>query len=60
MIKGLTLLFFCIISASVQAVPTVEQLEKADYLSGKNVFQQRCSACHTLAENSANLIGPNL
>ena len=60
MIKGLTLLFFCIISLSVHALPTIEELEKADYLSGKNGFQQRCSACHTLAENSANLIGPNL
>ena len=60
MIKRLTLLFFCIISASVHAAPTVEELDKADYLNGKNVFQQRCSACHTLAANSANLIGPNL
>lgn len=37
-----------------------EALDNADYISGKTTFQQRCSACHTLAENSANLVGPNL
>ena len=60
MIRGFTVLFFYIISASVHAIPTAEQLDKADYLNGKNAFQQRCSACHTLAANSANIIGPNL
>ena len=35
-------------------------LAEADYFAGKRAFTQRCGACHTLADNSANLIGPNL
>ena len=60
MTRGFIPLFLYIISVSVQAVPISEQLDNADYLNGKKTFQQRCSACHTLAENSANIIGPNL
>jgi cytochrome c2 len=37
-----------------------ESLVAADYKQGRLTFQQRCSACHTLAEDSSNLIGPNL
>ena len=54
------IIFFLFFSTAVSAVPTSEELDKADYLQGKNAFQQRCSACHTLAENSANILGPNL
>ncbi len=32
----------------------------ADYKQGRTAFQQRCSACHTLIEGSADLNGPNL
>ena len=35
-------------------------LAEADYYSGKRAFTQRCGACHTLADNSANLVGPSL
>jgi cytochrome c2 len=35
-------------------------LADADYYAGKRAFTQRCGACHTLADNGANLVGPNL
>ncbi|MGI9330760.1 MAG: c-type cytochrome [Gammaproteobacteria bacterium] len=35
-------------------------LQAADYMAGKQAFQGRCSACHTLAQDSANIAGPNL
>ncbi|MGI9289773.1 MAG: c-type cytochrome [Gammaproteobacteria bacterium] len=38
----------------------MEQLKGADYMKGKQTFQGRCSACHTLADDSADLTGPNL
>jgi cytochrome c len=37
-----------------------DALAEADYYAGKRTFTQRCGACHTLADNSANLVGPNL
>jgi cytochrome c len=37
-----------------------DQLAAADWAKGRLAFQQRCSACHTLAEGGANLVGPNL
>jgi cytochrome c len=37
-----------------------DSLAAADYKQGRLAFQQRCSACHTLAEDGSNLIGPNL
>ncbi|MCC5795060.1 MAG: c-type cytochrome [Chromatiales bacterium] len=40
--------------------PARQALIDADYQQGRTAFQQRCSACHTLAEDSANLFGPNL
>ena len=39
---------------------TREALAAADYLRGRLAFQQRCSACHTLAEDALHLAGPNL
>jgi cytochrome c len=46
--------------AAIAAPPTLEALRNADYQSGKNAFQGRCSACHTLADSSSNIAGPNL
>lgn len=45
---------------AVAAVPDRDQLAAADYRQGRTAFQQRCSACHTLAEGGSNLAGPNL
>lgn len=42
------------------AVPTRDQLVAADYQQGRTAFQQRCSACHTLADGGSSLAGPNL
>ncbi|MBT8441914.1 MAG: c-type cytochrome, partial [Gammaproteobacteria bacterium] len=46
--------------AAIGAAPTMEELRNADYMKGKNAFQGRCSACHTLADRSSNIAGPNL
>lgn len=40
--------------------PSRDELIAADYPQGRTAFQQRCSACHTLAEDSSNVLGPNL
>ena len=40
--------------------PSLEQLRNADYMQGKRSFQSRCSACHTLADDSSDIAGPNL
>ena len=40
--------------------PTMEELKSADYMQGKQTFQGRCSACHTLAGDSSDIAGPNL
>lgn len=40
--------------------PTLEALQAADYMKGKQGFQSRCSACHTLADSSGDIAGPNL
>ncbi|ARN73386.1 c-type cytochrome [Oceanicoccus sagamiensis] len=37
-----------------------DALKYADYFQGKKTFQGRCSACHTLAEDSMDLTGPAL
>lgn len=47
-------------TAGGAAVPARDDLVAADYQQGRTAFQQRCSACHTLAEDSAHLLGPNL
>jgi len=39
---------------------TMDELKNADYLKGKQSFQGRCSACHTLADASGDIAGPNL
>ena len=46
--------------APAQERLTREALAAADYLRGRLAFQQRCSACHTLAEGALHLAGPNL
>ena len=38
----------------------MEALKDADYMKGKQTFQGRCSACHTLGDNSGDIAGPNL
>ena len=47
-------------SAGAQERLTREALADADYVRGQITFQQRCSACHTLAEGALDLAGPNL
>ncbi len=47
-------------TASAEERVTIASLKQADYMAGKQAFQGRCSACHTLAENSSNIAGPNL
>jgi cytochrome c len=54
------LLVFQSLNASAQEVLTMEQLKAADYMKGKQTFQGRCSACHTLADDSGDIAGPNL
>ena len=56
----LPLLLCLLAGAAVAAAPTLEELRNADYMKGKNAFQGRCSACHTLADSSSNIAGPNL
>ncbi len=38
----------------------MDALKAADYMKGKQAFQGRCSACHTLADSSGDIAGPNL
>ncbi len=45
---------------SAPADVTRGQLVAADYRQGMLAFQQRCSACHSLAEGGTDLAGPNL
>lgn len=47
-------------SVALAAGPSRDQLVNADYLRGRTAFEQRCSACHTLADGAGNLTGPNL
>ena len=46
--------------AMAQERLTLASLKQADYMAGKQAFQGRCSACHTLAADSSNIAGPNL
>jgi len=39
---------------------TMDALKSADYMKGKRAFQGRCSACHTLGNDSGDIAGPNL
>ncbi len=39
---------------------SIDALADANYLRGQQLFQGRCSACHTLADNSGDIAGPNL
>ncbi len=46
--------------AGADVGPTLDALRGADYMKGKQSFQSRCSACHTLADSSGDIAGPNL
>jgi len=46
--------------AGAQERLTMEALKEADYMRGKQAFQGRCSACHTLGDDSGDIVGPNL
>jgi cytochrome c2 len=60
--------FLCAATVLLQGIPTVgaqetltmTSLRDADYMNGKRAFQSRCSACHTLADDSGDIAGPNL
>ena len=56
----LTLAWLSVGAAAAEEKLTIASLEDADYMAGKQAFQGRCSACHTLADNSSNIAGPNL
>ncbi|MGI9344365.1 MAG: c-type cytochrome [Gammaproteobacteria bacterium] len=56
----LILVFALCCGVGYAAAPTMDELRGADYMRGKNGFQGRCSACHTLADSSSNIAGPNL
>ena len=47
-------------TANGQDKLSMESLQTADYMKGKQTFQGRCSACHTLGDNSGDIAGPNL
>ena len=47
-------------TAGAQEKLTLDALKSADYMKGKQTFQGRCSACHTLADDSGDIAGPNL
>jgi cytochrome c2 len=47
-------------AAAIAQDLSMETLRDADYMQGKQTFQGRCSACHTLADNSGDIAGPNL
>jgi cytochrome c2 len=47
-------------AASGQEQLSMEALQNADYMKGKLSFQGRCSACHTLGDDSGDIAGPNL
>jgi cytochrome c2 len=60
---GLVVVLFAVASPGWAVEPSAiprDVLAKADYVKGRAAFQSRCSACHTLAEGSADLAGPAL
>lgn len=60
-VATLSLLVVLLIPAAAAAAPiSREQLVAANYRAGMVAFQQRCSACHSLAEGANDLAGPNL
>lgn len=54
------LLAVCASGALAQERLSMAELQEADYMKGKRTFQGRCSACHTLGEDSGDIAGPNL
>jgi len=48
------------VSVIAQENLSMDALKAADYMKGKQTFQGRCSACHTLADDSGDIAGPNL
>ncbi len=51
-----------LVSSTVHAQQTLtmDALKAADYMKGKQTFQGRCSACHTVGDGGGNVAGPNL
>lgn len=47
-------------TAQAQERLSLDDLKNADYMKGKQTFQGRCSACHTLTDDSGDIAGPNL
>lgn len=47
-------------SVSAQEPGSLEVYRGADYMKGKQAFQGRCSACHTLVDDGGDIAGPNL
>jgi cytochrome c2 len=56
---GLVMVAHSALAVEPPAIPR-DVLAKADYVKGRAAFQSRCSACHALAEGSADLAGPAL
>lgn len=48
------------VAAPPEAAVTREDLAAANYRQGMVAFQQRCSACHSVADGGLDLAGPNL
>lgn len=55
-----TMMFAFMATAQAQERLSMDALKEADYMKGKQTFQGRCSACHTLAADSGDIAGPNL
>lgn len=60
--KSIVVALLMLVSTAVgaQEVLTMDALKNADYMKGKQTFQGRCSACHTLTADSSDIAGPNL
>jgi cytochrome c len=63
-LKALVLMSVALVAVTAPAIGqdqlTMAALQDADYMQGKQAFQGRCSACHTLGDNSGDIAGPNL
>ena len=59
MLRTLVALTFTAL-ASFAFADDYDAYKDADYMQGKQTFQGRCSACHTLADDSGDIAGPNL
>ena len=59
-LSAAALAFVAMTTAQAQERISMDALKDADYMKGKQTFQGRCSACHTLAADSGDIAGPNL